>query len=206
MRIYFDGCSNTEGKYLSVVNERRLGTGYLNHRWTKLLSDKLNAQECNYGFSGGSNNRILRNISKEYYYELETYDLAIIQMTYPHRFEWYDGNKKNFRSICLDKFLHYGKDKLANGEKKIDSFHLFWKSYYEKGMYSDGCGEATEEICFNTIRSICKAKNIPLILISCNNQTKLDFDYMIKKSHPSRKEQESIIQDLLEIYHQKCIK
>ena len=167
MRIYFDGCSNTEGKYHSVVNGRRLGTGYLNRRWTKLLSDKLNAEECNYGLSGGSNNRILRNISREYYNELHTYDLAIIQMTFCHRFEWYDADTNSFRTIGLDKFNLMEMDR-----KKFDLFHSFWKSYYDKGMYSDGCGEATEEICFNTIRSVCKAKNIPLILISCNKNTK----------------------------------
>ena len=204
MKIYFDGCSNTEGTYLSVVNRRRLGTGYLNRRWTKLLCDKLDAQECNYGLSGGSNNRILRNISKEYYNELDTYDLAVIQMTYPHRFEWYDGDKKHFRNICLDKFLNYNKDTLR--PMKFDLFHSFWKSYYDKGMYSDGCGEATEEICFNTVRSICKAKNIPLILFSCNNNTKLEFDYMMKKSHPDKNEQVNLMEDILHIYHQKCIK
>tara|TARA_R100001510_G_scaffold17883_1_gene15254 strand:+ start:409 stop:1005 length:597 start_codon:yes stop_codon:yes gene_type:complete len=195
MKIYFDGCSNTDGKYLSLVNGIRLGTAYKKIRWTKILSDKLNAQECNYAFSGGSNNRILRNISREYFKEFHTYDLAVIQMTFPHRFEWYDGEGKNFRTIGVDKFRI-----MTNSKRHFDSFHSFWKSYYEKGMYSDGCGEATEEICFNTVRSICKSKNVPLILLSCNPDTKLQFDYMMKKSHPTKEEQKQLSEDIYEIY------
>ena len=195
MRIYFDGCSNTEGEYLSDKNGFTLGTAYKNLRWTRKLSRRLNAEECNYGKSGGSNNRILRNISKEYYHELHNYDLAVIQMTFPHRFEWYDGDRKNFRTISPSKFRT-----MTNSKQKFDSFHTFWKSYYEEGMYSDGCGLATEEICFNTIRSICKERDLPLILISCNPDTKLSFDYMMRKSHPTRMEQIQLYKDIYQIY------
>ena len=195
MKIYFDGCSNTHGNYLSLVNGHTVGTSYKNLRWTKILSEKLDAQEFNYSMSGGSNNRILRNISREYYHELQNYDLVIIQMTFPHRFEWYDGESKKFKGIGLHKFRMMSDDK-----KKFDSFHSLWKSFYDKGMYSDECGEATEEICFNTVRCICESKNIPLILLSCNQKTKLQFDYMMKKSHPTKEEQNQLSEDIYQIY------
>ena len=116
-------------------------------------------------------------------------------MTFPHRFEWYDNDNKTFRTISHSKFRT-----MTNNKQKFDLFHSFWKSYYDNGMHSDGCGSAREEICFNTIRSICKDKDLPLILISCNSDTKLSFDYMMRKSHPTRMEQIQVYKDIYEIY------
>ena len=195
MRIYFDGCSNTEGKHLSSKSGFTLGTAYKSLRWTRKLSRKLNAQECNYAYSGGSNDRILRNISRKYYHDLHNYDLAVIQLTFPHRFEWYDNDKKTFRTLSHSKFRM-----MTDKKHKFDLFHSFWKSYYDKGMFSDEQGEAREEICFNTIRSICRDKDLPLILISCNPDTKLSYDYMMIKSHPTRTEQIQVYKDIYEIY------
>ena len=194
MQIYFDGCSNTGCGYMS---------NHLYSRWSKKFCDKLGAEEYNFADSGMSNHRILRHIAQTQYKGLKYFDLIVIQMTFPHRFEWYDNDGKNWRKISIEKFRRIREIK-RKGD--YDKFTQFWRSYFQEGMYSDEYGRVHEEICFNSIKSICTAQNIPLILLSCNTESKLDFDYIIKKSHPSEKEQETMIQDLLDIYHQKCIK
>ena len=199
MQIYFDGCSNTRCGYMGNDAKKppRQRRDHLYLRWSKKFCDKLGAEEYNFAGSGMSNHRILRHIAQAQYDGLKYFDLIVIQMTFPHRFEWYDSRKNNWRKISIEKF---------NKQKDKDEFGRFWRSYYQGGMYSDEYGRVHEEICFNSIKSICKANNLPLILLTCNTQSKLQFDYVIKKSHPTEEEQETMIEDLLEIYHQKCIK
>tara|TARA_B100000927_G_scaffold112019_1_gene90410 strand:- start:189 stop:857 length:669 start_codon:yes stop_codon:yes gene_type:complete len=207
MQIYFDGCSNTRCQgYMGndTTKPSKEQRDYLYLRWSKKICDELGAEEYNFADSGASNHRILRNLAQVQYKGLKYFDLIVIQMTFPHRFEWYDNDRNNWRRISIEKYntLGYRGTNILR-KKENDTFTEFWRSYYESGMYSEDYGRVHEEICFNSIKSICKANNLPLILLSCNNKTELDFDYIIKKSHPDEIEQENMIRDLLELYEQK---
>ena len=72
MKIYFDGCSWTKGAELENPEEER---------YSKLICNHLGAEETNLSMSGGSNDRIVRQLLVEI--NIEEYDLAIIQMTFP---------------------------------------------------------------------------------------------------------------------------
>ena len=65
MKIYFDGCSWTRGGELS--QEERTTS-----RWSKLVADHFDAEEKNFSLSGGSNERIIRNMMDKK--NIEEYD------------------------------------------------------------------------------------------------------------------------------------
>ena len=44
-----------------------------------------------------------------------------------------------------------------------------------------------ENIHKQTIENYCKIKGVPLILCSINSWTKLNFDYMMNTTHPSKR-------------------
>ena len=79
MKIYFDGCSWTKGLELNNPEEER---------YSKLVCDEVGAEETNFAMHGGSNDRIIRNLIVEN--NIEEYDYAVIQMTFPARTEYLD--------------------------------------------------------------------------------------------------------------------
>ena len=83
MKIYFDGCSWTKGAELENEEEER---------FSKVLCNELGAEEHNLAVSGGSNDRIVRNLIVEH--NIEDYDLAVVQMTYPVRTEFYNDSSR----------------------------------------------------------------------------------------------------------------
>jgi len=176
MKIYFDGCSMTHGKGY-------LGEDYKNLRWSKLLCNKIDAEEHNFSLSGGCNQRILRNLSSTQ----ENYDLAVIQLTFPSRTEYYDGDKfKQINSHVIrnrDGSYHVHKKGMYGLSKQVrkkdnGGSSLFWETYFNR-IYDDKYGIAIEEMVYNSVKSICKARNIPLIMLSCFRTTKLLYDIMI---------------------------
>ena len=101
MKIYFDGCSWTKGSHLK---------NNLEERFSRLVCDHFGAEEYNIAKGGGSNDRIIRNLIVEN--NIEEYDLAVIQMTYPARTEYYSGiprRKKVFLSgwISVNPSYHF---------------------------------------------------------------------------------------------------
>ena len=80
MKIYFDGCAKTGGYGLLPDAVR----------YSKLLCDKLGAEEYNIAQRCGNNRRIVRNLLE---HDLSKFDLFVIQMTKRRRFEFFDGNK-----------------------------------------------------------------------------------------------------------------
>lgn len=204
MKIYFDGSSVMHCKYL--------GDNYKNLRWSKLLCDKLNAEEHNISKSGSSNQRILRNLSTTYFNE--EYDLAVINLSFPSRTEYYDGEKfKQINSHVVrrsdgsynvaKKGIHGLSRRVRDKDNGGSSY--FWEMYFNR-IYDDVYGHTIEEMVHNSIRSICKSKKIPLILLSCYKHTKLSYDMMIlpesydtvsrTDSHPSEESQNIIAQDV----------
>ena len=206
MKIYFDGCSYTDGKYLGG---RRHGIiDWKKKRWSKILANKLGAEEYNFALSGGSNDRIVRNLLVNN--NIEEYDLAIIQMTFPVRTEYWDDKwikvnpKYNFASKSITSVV------CKEDEKIVDHVN-YWMHYY-KHIHNEYYSQIKEDIQYQTIRNHCKVHNVPLVLISNSkgwrsNKKKLPFDMMITNdiydrisstdSHPSLDAHSKIADDII---------
>tara|TARA_B100000287_G_C20574680_1_gene757953 strand:- start:485 stop:1192 length:708 start_codon:yes stop_codon:yes gene_type:complete len=81
MKIYFDGCAKTGG-YTLLPD--------VGKKYSKLLCEKLGAEEYNIAQRCGNNRRIVRNLLE---HDLSEFDLFVIQMTKRRRFEFFDGNR-----------------------------------------------------------------------------------------------------------------
>mgnify|MGYP003137504343 FL=1 len=163
MKIYFDGCSWTKGEELEHPKEER---------YSKLICDDLKAEEYNFASNGGSNDRIVRNLLVEH--NIQDYDLAVIQMTYPARTEYYNQDwikvnpKHNY-----SRWLNRKKDKRVNIDKlseKFTEYQRFWKEYYT-GVISKTFITTKEKIHYQTIQNHCEVKKVPLILLTINQWT-----------------------------------
>ena len=192
-RVYFDGCSWTRGAELEHPEEER---------YSRLLSEHFDFDELNLGKSGGSNDRIVRNLIAEN--NIVTYDLAIIQMTLPARTEfYYDHEKKWIRinpqynySSWLNDPPWNNKNLMRVDERVKDNSSAlcplcgtktqklsqkfvregsFWHDYY-RVVTSEKYFDTKEYIQFQTIKNHCEVNEIPLILCTINQWTNLDFD------------------------------
>ena len=161
MKIYFDGDSFTWGKRL---------VDPFKSRFSKLICDKLNAEEHNFSIGGASNQRIQRQLLIDN--KIEEYDLAIIQMTFRSRFEYYDRIKRKFSLVNQAKCRTYPHQKIFMNEEH----RPFWQHYYEH-IYDDEFGRATEEIIFKSIEDHCAIMGVPLVLVTNDESSRLPFDY-----------------------------
>ena len=132
MKIYFDGCSWTYGQELEHREEER---------YSKLICNNLGAREYNFAKEGGSNDRIIRKLMVEN--NIEEYDLAIIQMTFPARTEylrrvWSGGWKKDWIRVnpkySYTAWLHRDseKEKMRRSIEKKWGQQVFPKSMMPK--------------------------------------------------------------------------
>ena len=148
MKIYFDGCSWTKGAELENKEEER---------FSKLVADYFNAEECNIAQAGGSNDLIVRNMLVNH--KIEEYDLAVIAMTLPARTEyhsdipissgrasinkpqtaagWLPVNPKYNFSVILNEMKKVGQQTL---DSILERFHII--SFQE---WSVGQGVKVEE-------------------------------------------------------------
>ena len=202
MKIYFDGDSWTYGGELDKNYRESL-------RYSRLVSEKLGAEEYNFSQCGISNYRIVRRLLLDH--DISEYDVAIIQMTYPERTEYYNTKWKSI-SIVDTPLVHYHllppweKKKKFLEKKGID--HKFWTHYY-KEIYSEHYGYTYEKIHAITIRSHCQANNVPLILMTNNNlfAENKNFDLELEKpkypktkgGHPTEEGHRIIARDLLRL-------
>ena len=189
MKIYFDGCSFTYGAEL---------TNHEEERYSRLVCDFLGAKENNKSVLGGSNDRIVRKLLVEN--NIEEYDLAIIQMTYPVRTEYWDGKwikvnpKYNFARWVLDPLHKRVQYEMARIKKERNPFNNKFTDhddhwmYHYKYIHTEHYSQVKENIQFQTIRNHCKAHNIPLLLLTINSFSTLDFDYVVKLNNTTRAE------------------
>lgn len=170
MKFYFDGCSFTEGKgYLS---------DYEKQRYSRKVSEHFQAEEYNFSRSGASNLRILRNISVDNYNFLDECDLVVIQMSFRNRTEWYSDEKQ--------KWMIVNPGYVGNPKYRSSIDQGFWKDYY-MNIYSETQAYAYERMVYNSIKSICKSKSVPLIFLSVPNP-KIDIDYdFVIDGYPTEK-------------------
>ncbi len=180
MKIYFDGCSWTEGAELKDPHQSR---------YSKIICDKLGAEEYNISKSGAGNDRMVRQLLVDHK-NISEFDLVIIQLTYPERHEYYDKQKKKFVSntnwkdvarLSLEQLrtVTYSKErrKLLLENAKLDPKDKAWLDYY-KYIYEEEYGDAYEDMNATAIRSYCKANNVPLILATVKKKrnSKLSYD------------------------------
>ena len=200
MKIYFDGDSWTRGN--EIDEEQRLSK-----RFSALISKELGAEEYNISRGGASNNRIVRQMLFDN--DISEYDLAIIQMVYPERSEFYSDKVKDWKTITiadtpLVKWYRWEKRKKWLDKNGID--YEFWTQYY-KNIYSETYGCTNEKMCATTIRNHCKVNNVKLILMSQNYHSKIKFDLQLqvpkypqtKRGHPTMEGHKLIAEDILKL-------
>ena len=165
MKIYFDGCSWIYGAELENPEEER---------FSKVLCNDLGAEEYNISKQGGSNDRIVRNLLVEQ--NIEEYDLAVIQMTYPARTEYYKhawiniNPKHNYsRWLHRDPYKHK-KVNIDKLKEKFTEYQNFWKEYYTS-IISKTYITTKEKIHYQTIQNHCEVKKVPVIILTINQWT-----------------------------------
>jgi lysophospholipase L1-like esterase len=205
MKIYFDGCSWTYGTELENPEQER---------WSTLISQKLSADHINMSEPGAANDRIVRNLLNEV--NIEDYDLAIIQLTYPLRTEFHTGNGwksvnmiRNYRCSWKDSVTKLNIEKSFDGAPKEFNKHKDFWIYYYLWICNETYFETKEKIAYETIKSFCFSKNIPLILLSIDHKSKLDYDLNLTKTwkkyptapqkHPNKEGHKMIAEDILNI-------
>ena len=163
--IYFDGCSWIYGAELENPEEER---------FSKVLCNDLGAEEYNISKQGGSNDRIVRNLLVEQ--NIEEYDLAVIQMTYPARTEYYKhawiniNPKHNYsRWLHRDPYKHK-KVNIDKLKEKFTEYQNFWKEYYTS-IISKTYITTKEKIHYQTIQNHCEVKKVPVIILTINQWT-----------------------------------
>jgi len=163
MKIYFDGCSRTWGGELENREQER---------FSSLICKKLDAEEYNISRGGASNERIVRQLLVEN--DITDYDLAIIQMTFPSRTEYF---YQKWRGVSIQDTQLW---KPWKKKKKRFEHEDFWTYYYDK-IYCEYHGSIKERITYQIIKDHCKVNNVPLILMTNNNwDTDLKFDIEIE--------------------------
>ena len=181
MKIYFDGDSWSWGGELENREQER---------FSALVCKKLNAEEHNFATAGASNERIVRQLLVDNH--IEDYDLAVIQMTFPSRTEYYD---QRWRKVTVQEI------------KKNREHQDFWKYYYDK-IHCEYHGSMRERITYQTIKNHCEVNNVPLVLMTNNNwNTDLKFDIELEHTkyprapmyHPNAKGHQIIAEDILSL-------
>ena len=200
MKIYFDGCSVCWGGELKSSDEKFNEEG---ERYSKLVCDALGAHESNMSRQGASNFRVARQCLVRY--NMKDYDLAVIQLTYNSRNEFWDTERSRFTQFSVN---------VAESKGKL--YNRFYKDIYDP-FY----GDMYEYMFATAIRDHCKVMGIPLILltvgVSENNKVsktrsmdkKIDWDIDITEllqwdcyaplGHPNQKGHQKIADRILEI-------
>lgn len=201
MIIYFNGDSWTRGAELENDTQER---------YSKLLCDHYGAEEINLAYDGKSNDAIIREI----YLDQPEADLAVIQMTFPLRTEYYHTRRKkwhsvnvnaDYRSWSAEKTEESVRSSLPNSDNRQE-FKDFWTFYYTD-IVSDDFLMMKEKVQMEQIKSYFGNKNIPLVLVTINNYTLYDFDLNLSmqrypyapKSHPNKEGHQMIKEDIINI-------
>ena len=179
MKIYFDGDSWTWGGGLEKeLRESR--------RYSRIVCEKMGAEETNLSIGGGSNERIVRQLLVEN--DITKYNLAIIQMTYPSRTEYF---YEQWRTVSIQhtklwKPWKKRKNYIHPNHGMMREHEDFWTYYYSK-IYCEYYGSMKERIIYQTIKDHCKVNSVPLILMTNNNwDTDLQFDIELEHTRYSK--------------------
>tara|TARA_B100000925_G_C21789779_1_gene379978 strand:- start:28 stop:651 length:624 start_codon:yes stop_codon:yes gene_type:complete len=173
MKIYFDGCSWTRGEELQHPEH---------NRFSRLVCNQLGAQEVNLSMKGGSNDRIVRNLYCDN--TIKECDLAVIQMTFPARTEYFKGGE--WRKVNpmqnYTKWLHGENGDIKRLGEKFADHADFWKYFYMQ-VANREYFMTKERIQYETIRDNLRRRGIPLIIGTINRWTLLDFDIQMNNNN-----------------------
>ena len=172
MKIYIDGCSGTYGAGLQNKEETR---------YSKILANKLGAEEYNFARNGGSNRRLVRNLIEK---DLSSYDLFIIQLTKNIRTEYYNG----------DDWIRVKYPVKNNSNKFWGGMNEFWEEYY-RNIYHDEFGRIDREICYHAIMNLLHGKKY--LILDVVELRKLVGDNRAKCGHPNEVGHMIIAEDIL---------
>ena len=175
MRIYFDGCSYTHGAELQNPEETR---------YSKILANKLGAEEYNFALNGGSNRRIVRNLIEK---DLSSYDLFVIQLTKMMRTEYYNGNE-------WIRIKHPVKHENTEIYKK--NMNKFWEEYYET-YYHEAYGKIDKDICCHAIMNLLHGRKY--IFLDIDEIRKRVGKNRAKFGHPNEVGHKIIMNDILKL-------
>ena len=206
MKIYFDGCSVCWGGELKSSDPKFNEEG---ERYSKLVCDALGAHESNMSRQGASNFRVARQCLVRY--NMKDYDLAVIQLTYNSRNEYWDPGKNKFHQFRVNYL-----DRMDGKGELINRFY--------KDIYDPFYGDMYEYMFATAIRDHCKVMGIPLVLLTVgvsenqnkfaqlrtrNMNKKIDWDIDIAElltkedrapfGHPNQKGHQKIADKILEI-------
>ena len=196
MKIYFDGCSWTWGGELEE-NE--------SERFSAIISKEMGAEEHNFSRPMASNDRILRQLLIDN--NIKEYDMAIIQMSYPSRTEYYDESRKEFVRVGINATPLWKSNKPRWHKYWDDKDKQFWFHYYSS-VYNEHYGTTKENIIYQNIKDHCKANDVPLFLMTINNwDSNLNFDLELERDrypkarggHPNVDGHKLIASDILKL-------
>ena len=186
MRIYFNGCSWTWGNELENRDDR----------FSKLICNRLNAEEVNKSKSGCSNFYIMRTSLEE---NPQDYDIAIIQLTKRNRTEYYDTKSKRWANVH-QSLLRRG----SPHHNKPHEDHIDWWTDYYKNIYSSEYGFAYEKLAYTAIKG--HWGSTPLIITTINADGE-SYDLRLEdkkyprlpKKHPNRIGHWMIANDIMKL-------
>jgi len=184
MKIYFDGGSWCWGSELKDPTQTR---------YSKIICDHYGAEEYNISKRGSGNSRLVRQLLVNHK-NIKEFDLVIIQLTSPHRQEYYDKEKKKFvnnrnwmdvarvpiEELRIPQLRKWnpGRRKAILENTKLNPIDKTWLDYY-KYVYEEEYGDAYEDMHATAIRSYCIAKGVPLILATTKRKRKSKLYYDI---------------------------
>jgi len=151
MKIVFAGCSFTWGYELENPEEQR---------FSRLVCNKLGAEEINVSRCGWSNDLILHNFLK-FSTTCGKPDLAVIQWTQKNRWQMWDDSQDDWETLHIDK-----------------KYKLQWNAIrYYRHVYTKHCGIENYWKNVYLAEQYCKDNNIKLIMmnIGWNKQPTVDY-------------------------------
>jgi hypothetical protein len=154
MKVLFSGCSFTWGDELENREEQR---------FSRLVCNKLEAEETNVSECGYSNDLILQKFIEAA--ERSKPDLGIIQWSSISRFQvWIDGE---WEQIQVQR----------NPRKGFHNGYMEWKVFY-KYIYSDEMGVESYYKNVYLAEQYCKDKQIPLIMLNMGKTRPKNNNYI----------------------------
>jgi hypothetical protein len=199
MKIFFNGCSFTAGYELKNSEETR---------YSKLICDSYGAEETNIAQMGASNRTILRSTFES---NLKEYDLAVIQMTFNPRTEYYSDSRKRWELVSILQNTKETLESISSSEYDNLEHPNFWKYYYQN-IYSDTYGNEYEKLIQKCLLEHFQCLSIPLILLTINHITQIqNFDFVLDwkkyptypKGHPTELGHIQIKKQLISIIESK---
>jgi|TARA_Y100000033_G_scaffold46324_1_gene50670 hypothetical protein len=175
MKIFFNGCSWTYGKELE---DRE------NSRFSSLLGKTFDAEVVNVSKPGSSNHRLLRSTYE--YCDPSTYDVAVLQFTFPARTEYYSDDSHT--PSREGKFMKITPTCLVNSRTKNSAAHQDYRNRYYETAYSEELGHTTEYMVFQALQDYFFRYNVPVITLTLNRDSVLPYDLLLNTADVPRAE------------------